>query len=416
VTDGSTAADGPLHGLRVIDAATVMAGPGIAARLGDFGADVIKVEHPVTGDSTRSLGWSDRGVTLWWKWIGRNKRPVTLDLSKPEGAELLVRLAETADVLIESFRPGTMERWGLGPDVLLGRNPRLVVVRISGFGQTGPYRQRPGFGTLAESVSGYAHMTGFPDGPPILPPIALADEVAALLGSYAVMLALYARDVGADGDRGRGQVIDLSLFEPLFQLTGPIAAAYDRLGVVPGRIGNAIAYAAPRGAYPTKDGRWIGVSGTTDSIARRIFAAIGRPELFDDERFATNEARVENVKVLDELIGAWTEQHTLEEAMAAFERFEAAAAPIEDVAAIVADPQYTARGTLVRVLDDELGDVLLADVQPKLSRTPGRIRHAGLPKGSATADVLAELGLTAEDVARLRDEGVAGPVDRRLER
>ena len=407
VTDRAPGGGGPLDGVRVIDAATVVAGPGIAARLGDFGADVIKVEHPITGDSTRSLGWSDRGVTLWWKWIGRNKRPVTIDLAKPEGADLLLRLAGTADVLIESFRPGTFERWGLSPEVLLERNPRLILVRTSGFGQTGPYRNRPGFGTLAESMSGYAHMTGFPDGPPVLPPVALADEVAALLGAYAVMVALYARDAGDDPDaRSHGQVVDLSLFEPLFQITGPVAAAYDRLGVLPGRIGNAIAYAAPRGSYPTKDGRWVGVSGTTDSIARRIFAALGRPELIADERFATNAARVKNVKILDELIAEWTSQRTLDDAMETFERHQAAAAPILDIERIVADPQYLDRGTLVRVPDQELGDVLLADVQPRLSRTPGRIRHAGLPKGSANGEVFAELGLSPEDVERLHDLGV----------
>jgi crotonobetainyl-CoA:carnitine CoA-transferase CaiB-like acyl-CoA transferase len=341
-------------------------------------------------------------VTLLWKWLGRNKRPVTLDLSAPKGRDLLLRLVETADVLVESFRPDTLERWNLAPEELLERNRRLIVLRTSGFGQTGPYRRRPGFGTIAEAMSGYAHMTGSPDGPPVLPPVALADEVAALLGAYAVMVALYHRDARG----GNGQVIDLSLFESLFGVTGPVAAAHDALGVVPGRIGNAIAYAAPRGAYPTRDGRWVCLSGTTQATAARIFVAIGRPDLIADPTFATNDARVENVKVLDDIIAAWTRERSLDEAMAAFEAHEAAAAPVLDVAQIVADPQYRARGTLVRVADDELGSVLMADVHPRLSATPGRIRHAGAPKGSANSEVYGALGVGPEELADLRSEGV----------
>jgi len=246
----------PLEGVRVLDLGTVVAGPGVAARLGDFGAEVIKVELPNGGDTARSLGWSTKGVALWWKWLGRNKRPITLALGHPRGQELLVRLAEGADVLVESFRPGTLERWNLGPERLLQTNARLVVLRVSGFGQTGPYREPPGVGTLAEALSGFAHMNGFPDGPPVLPPIALADEVAALLGAFAVMVALYHRDVR----NGAGQVIDLSLFEALFQALGPLPAAYESLGIVPGRTATAIAYAAPRAAYPTSAGRWVALS------------------------------------------------------------------------------------------------------------------------------------------------------------
>ena len=386
----------------MVDAATVIAGPGVAAHLGDFGADVVKVEHPAIPDSVRGMGWAAGGVTLWSKWIGRNKRPVTLNLSHPEGQALLLRLVGDADVLVESFRPGTMEQWNLAPERLLEANPRLVVVRCSGFGQTGPYRERPGFGTLAESMSGLAHMTGFPGGPPVLPPVALADEVAALTGAFAVMVALYWRDAGGGG---AGQVIDLSLVESLFHLTGPVAAAFDTLGVVAGRIGNAIAYAAPRGAYPTGDGHWIGVSGSSDATARRVLAAIGHPELADDPRFDTNEARVRHVAHLDRLIEEWTRAHTLQEALAEFERFEAPAAPIHDIQGIVADPQYRARRTLVRVPDDELGDVVLADVQPRLSKTPGRIRHAGRPRGAATEAVFRDLGLSPQEVEGLRERG-----------
>lgn len=399
----------PLQGVRVIDVATVIAGPGVTARLGDFGADVIKVEHPRIPDPARGMGWRQGDVTMWSKWIGRNKRQVTLDLSKPRGQELLLRLLADADVLVESFRPGTLERWNLAPERLLEHNERLILLRCSGFGQTGPYAQRPGFGTIAEAMSGYAHMTGFPDGPPVLPPIALADEVAALLGAFAVMVALYQRDAGpaASGPgHGRGQVVDLSLFESLFSITGAVAAAHDKLGVVPGRLGNRIAYAAPRGAYPTSDGRWIGISGSSDSVARRVLEAIGHPELADDPRFATNEARVSNAALLDGLIEAWTSAHSLAEAMATLERHQAAAAPILDIEQILADPQYRARGTLARVPDQEFGDVLLADVQPRLSVTPGRIRHGGLPAGANTEDILSTIGVSAGELETLRDEGV----------
>jgi crotonobetainyl-CoA:carnitine CoA-transferase CaiB-like acyl-CoA transferase len=392
----------PLAGVRVLDVSTVIAGPGAAARLADFGADVIKVEHPITGDTTRHLGWTVNGVALWWKQIARNKRPVTLNLSHPEGQSLLLRLAERADVLIESFRPGTLERWGVGSDRLLARNPRLVVLRISGFGQTGPYRERPGFGTLAEAMSGYAHMTGFSDGPPVLPPVALADEVAGLVGAYAVVMALYHRDSRG----GTGQVIDLSLVESLFSCLGPIAAVHDALGVVPGRIGNRIAYAAPRGTYRTADGRWIAISGTSQSVVRRLFTAMDRPELADDRRFATNADRLSNVDELDAIITAWIAERTREDALAILHRHEVAAGTVYDMADIARDPQYRERGTVVRVPDEDLGAVTLPEAQPRLSETPGRIRHAGLALGAANDDVFFELGLTEEELDRLHAEGV----------
>lgn len=393
----------PLADVRVVDAATVIGGPGVATRLADFGADVIKIEHPRGGDTTRAFGWKVGGVALWWKHIGRNKRPITLKLSDPRGADLLLRLAERADVLIESFRPGTLEGWNLGPDRLLERNPRLIVLRVSGFGQTGPYARRPGFGTLAESTSGFVHLNGEPDGPPMLPPIALADEVAALLGAFAVMVALYHRD----RENGPGQVIDQSLFEGLFGITGPVATAFDRLGLVTGRHGSRLPYVAPRNAYRTADQRWVAVSGTSQSVAERILRAIGRPDLVSDPRFATNEARLEHVDELDELLREWVGRHTLQEAMAAFEASEAAASPIYDIQQIFADMQYRARGTLVRVPDEELEEVILPDVQPRLSETPGQIRHAGRPLGAANREVLVdELGLTEEELARLGHEGV----------
>jgi crotonobetainyl-CoA:carnitine CoA-transferase CaiB-like acyl-CoA transferase len=393
----------PLEGVRILDVATVIAGPGTTARLSDFGADVIKVEHPVTGDTARSLGWKAGDVSLLWKHVGRNKRPITLNLSHPKGQDLLLRLADGADVVVESFRPGTLERWNLSPDVLLERNPRLVILRTSGFGQTGPYAPRPGFGSLAESLSGMAHMTGFPDGPPVLPAVALADEVAGLLGAFAVMVGLYHRDARGGG----GQVIDLSLVESLFSLVGPIAAVYDTLGVVPGRIGNRIVYSAPRGAFRTRDGRWVAISGTSQSVAGRILTAIGRADLLEDPRFATNQARLANVDELDRVIEAWFAERDLDEVLAVMEEHHAAAAPILDAAGIVADPHYLARETLQRLPDDELGSVLLAKPHPAFSETPGRIAHPGLPAGAANDEVYRkELGLTDEELESLRAEGV----------
>ncbi|MEX2556538.1 MAG: CoA transferase [Actinomycetota bacterium] len=391
----------PLEGLRVIELATIVAGPSTGKYLADFGAEVIKVEHPTTGDTTRNMGFKDSGVALWWKLIGRNKKPVTLDLSHPKGQDIARRLCADADVLIENFRPGTLERWGLGPDVLEEINPRLVVLRISGFGQTGPYARKPGFGTLAESISGVAGVSGFPDGPPMLPAIALADEVAGLVGAYAVMMALHERERS-----GRGQVIDASLYESLFQITGPLVMAYDRLGVVMGRIGNRIAYSAPRNAYRTADGRWVGVSGTAQTVAERLFRAIGRPELIDDPRFATNNDRLDHIDELDEVIGRWIGAHSLDEVMEAFEREDAAASPIYDASQIVADPQYVARETIVTVDDDELGPIRMQNVTPRFERTPGRIRHAGLPMGAANEEVYGRLGITAEKLAELKADGV----------
>jgi len=393
----------PLDGVRVVDIATVIAGPGTTARLSDFGADVIKVEHPVHGDTARNLGWKAGDVSLLWKHVGRNKRPITLNLSQPEGQDLLLRLVETADVLVESFRPGTLERWNLAPSRLLERNPRLVVLRTSGFGQSGPYAPRPGFGSLAESLSGMAHMTGFPDGPPVLPAVALADEVAGLMGAFGVMVALYHRDARG----GAGQVIDLSLVESLFSLVGPIAAVYDTLGVVPGRIGNRIVYSAPRGAFRTRDGKWVAISGTSQSVAERILTAIGRADLMEDPRFATNQSRLANVDDLDRIIEAWFAEHDLEEVLRLMEDHHAAAAPILDAAGIVADPHYAARGSIERHADEELGSVLLPRPHPLLSATPGRVAHPGLPPGAANDDVYRkELGLTDRELDELRERGV----------
>ena len=393
---------GPLDGVRVLDAANVIAGPGAAARLGDFGAEIIKIEHPKLGDASRRLGWEAGGTTLWWKWLARNKQPITLDLSKEEGQDLFMRLIDRSDVLVESFRPGTLEKWNLAPERLLEANPDLIVLRISGFGQTGPYSRRPGFGTLAEAMSGFVHMNGFPDQPPLLPPIALADEVAGMLGAYAVVLALLAREKGVSD----GQVIDLSLIESLLQVIGPVPLAYDQLGVVPGRAGSRLPYTAPRGVFRCGDDRWVAISGTAQSVAARLFAAIGRPELIEDERFLTNELRLQHVDELERYLEEWIGERPLKEVMEAFEQYEVAAAPVFDIGMVFEDEHYRERDSLVEVHDEQLGKVRMPAAQPRMEQTPGSIRHTGAEAGSANADVYGELGLSEEDLERLSSDGV----------
>lgn len=393
----------PLEGLRVLDLSTVVAGPVIARNLGDFGAEVIKVEHPVHGDSVRKLGYQVQGESLWWKTLSRNKLPITLNLADPRGAELCRELAKISDVVVENFRPGTLERWGLGPDVLLADNPKLVITRVSGFGQDGPYAGRPGFGTLAESMSGFAGTHGEEGGPPQLPAIALADEAAGIWGTMATLMALLHRE----RHDGGGQVVDVSLYEPLFAMLGPLPAWFDLTGAESPRLGNRMPFTAPRGAYRSADGVWIGVSGTSPAVAHRILAAIERPELAHDPRFATNEDRLANAKALDELIAAWVGEHSAEEVLAAFAAADAAAAPVYRMADVFADPHFAARGTIARTPDEDLGTVAMAAVVPRLTATPGRVRWTGQAMGAANAAVYGGLlGLTVEDLAALHADGV----------
>jgi formyl-CoA transferase len=388
----------PLEGLRVVDSASLFAGPVIATMLGDYGADVIKVEHPA-GDNLRSLGWEKDDVSLWWAVIGRNKRSVTLKLSDPRGAEVMKRLLADADVYIENFRTGTLERWGLGWDVLHELNPGLVMVRTTGFGQTGPYKDRPGFGTLAESMSGYAHINGFPDGPPTLPPFALGDGVAALTGAFAAMMALWWRDRG-----GTGQVIDLSIYEPLFWILGPGASVFQQLGIVQDRTGNRAPFTAPRNAYQASDGRWLGLSGSSQSIAERVMRLVGRPDLLDQPWFADHAGRLEHQDELDEAIGAWIARHTTEEVVAAFEDQHAAIAPVLSIAEIFEDPQFLARETITTVDHPRLGPLKMQNVIPRLVETPGRIAFPGVELGAHTREVLhGELGYDDATLRSLAD-------------
>ncbi|GAA2263299.1 CoA transferase [Streptomyces ruber] len=393
-------APAPLTGLRVLDLATLFAGPLAATLLGDFGAEVVKIEHPRRPDPSRSHGPSKDGVGLWWKLLGRNKRTTTLDLSAPGGRTTLLRLAGTADVIVENFRPGTLEKWGLGWPELSAANPRLVLARITGFGQYGPHAHRPGFGTLAEALSGFAAITGEPDGPPVLPPFGLADAIAGLTTAYAVMTALAARD-----RTGRGQVIDTALIEPILTALGPQPLWYDQLEYVQPRTGNRSPNIAPRNTYRTADGSWVAVSTSAQSVAERVMRLVGRPELIAEPWFATGTGRARNADVLDEAVGAWIARRTREEVVDAFEKAEAAVAPVQDVRDVMADPQYRALDTITTVDDPELGPLRMQNVLFRLSATPGAIRWAGRPHGADTDAVLAELGLTEAEIADLRAEG-----------
>ncbi|MGE0854368.1 MAG: CaiB/BaiF CoA transferase family protein [Hyphomicrobiaceae bacterium] len=392
---------GPLEGLRVIDAASLFAGPVIASLLGDFGADVIKVEHP-TGDALRKTGYMKDGVPLWWKVVGRNKRCITLDLK--QGGDIFKRLVAGADVLVENFRPGTLEKWGLGWDVLSALNPRLVMVRVTGFGQTGPYRKKPGFGTLAEAMSGFAHITGMPDGPPTLPPFGLADGIAAHYGTFAVMFALYERDAKRSG---KGQFIDLSLYEPIFALLGYQPTLFDQLGIIQNRTGNRSINNAPRNSYRTKEGRWVALSASAPSIVERVLTLTGGANVAADPRFRTARGRVEHVEEIDAIVGGWIARHTLQEVLQAFEEYEGAIAPVYDIGQIFADPQFIARHDIVEVPDEELGRVKLQNAFPFMSRTPGEVRHAGPRLGAHNDEILGgDLGLDEAEIAELRRKGI----------
>ncbi|GAA4036457.1 CoA transferase [Allokutzneria multivorans] len=392
---------GPLDGLRVLDMSTLFAGPLAATLLGDFGAEVIKVEHPRRPDPARGHGPAKDGVGLWWKLLGRNKKTTTIDLSSPDGQELVLKLVETCDVVIENFRPGTLERWNLGYDRLSEVNPGLVLARVTGFGQFGPSARRAGFGTLAEAMSGFAAITGEPDGPPTLPPFGLADSISALTTAYAVMAALNGR-----ASTGKGQVVDLAIIEPILTVLGPQPIWYDQLGYVQPRTGNRSMNTAPRNTYRTSDDKWVAVSTSAQSIAERVMRLVGREDLIEQPWFASGVQRAAHADVLDEAVGGWIAKHTRDEVMEEFERAEAAVAPIYDVRDVLEDPQYEALGTLQRVPDPELGSVLMQNVLFRLSETPGEIRWAGRPHGADTDEVLGGLGLSPSEIASLRERGV----------
>jgi crotonobetainyl-CoA:carnitine CoA-transferase CaiB-like acyl-CoA transferase len=386
----------PLEGVRVIDIASFLAAPIAAMFLADFGAEAIKVERPDTGDEARYWGNNKDGVGLYYKVINRNKKSVTADLRTPLGVEILKRLVKTADIVVENFRPGTLERWGLGWDVLSTINPKLIMLRISGFGQTGPNAARPGFGTLAEAYSGFAYINGFPDQPPILPAFGLADSTAGLMGAYLAMVALKGREVNG----GKGQCIDLALYEPLFTLLGPQAVDFDQLGKIQERNGSLHSFTAPRNCYRTKDGKYVAIAGASQSTFERMCDALDVPEVAKDSRFISNRDRMINNKELDPRLATAVEHFTLDQLLERFIKCEAAAAPVNNIEQIFRDDHFSARENIVSVHDEELGGpVRFQNIVGKLSATPGRVRHAGPKLGSSNRAILIdELGFSEEDL------------------
>lgn len=352
----------PLSDLRVVDLSSVIAGPNCARYLADFGADVIKVERPDTGDSLRNMAWKDPrdGVGLWWKLANRNKRTIALDLKNVDDRELFERLVSDAHVLVENFRPGTLERLGLGPDRLLELNPSLVITRITGFGQNGPYADRPGFASIAESMSGFAAVNGEKDGPPLLPAIALTDELTALVAAFATMVALHS---------GVGQEVDVNLLESIFHVMGPVASLFALAGELQPRLGSGLPYTVPRGVYRCADAKWVGVSASSDTVALRVMEILG---VADDPRFASFTGRTAHRDELEERMSTWCAERTRDEVIRIFEEAEAAIGPVLDMADIAVDPHFVERQAIV-----DVGDTPMQNLIARLSRTPGVLRHPG---------------------------------------
>jgi crotonobetainyl-CoA:carnitine CoA-transferase CaiB-like acyl-CoA transferase len=395
---------GPLAGLRVLDISTILAGPLTAQILGDFGADVIKVEHPSRGDGMRGHGLDKDGQSLWWKMISRNKRTFGLYLGDPEGARIFRVLAKSADVIVENFRPGTLERWGLGYDVLSADNPGLILLRVTGFGQTGPYASRPAFGTLVEAMSGFAHLTGSPDGPPTLPAFGLADSIAGVAASAAVSMALYQREKD-----GKGQVIDLDLLSPIMTAVGPGVIYADQLGIDQDRTGNRSLNNAPRNTYKTRDGHWLAISTSANTIAERVLRLVGHPEVLAEPWFANGRSRAEHADLLDDYVGEWIGARDRDDVMAAFEAAGAAVAPVYKPSELLEDPQVQALELITSVPDEDFGPIRMQNVMWRMGRTPGSIRSTGRALGADTDDILKEeLGLSAEEIRDLRERGVIG--------
>jgi crotonobetainyl-CoA:carnitine CoA-transferase CaiB-like acyl-CoA transferase len=389
----------PLDGIRVVDLSRLVAGNMVSLQLADQGAEVIKVEDPRTGDPLRA--WRVKGLSLHWKVYARNKKSLAINLRPQVGRDALCDLLAQSHVLIENYRPGTLEAMGLGPDVLHARNPGLIIVRITGFGQDGPYRDRPGFGTLVEAMSGFASKNGFGDRAPVLPRLALADMVAGLYGAYAVMVALRVVERG-----GAGQVIDLPLLDPIISILGPDAAIHRVSGERPQRTGSRSLTTSPRNVYATKDGRYIAISASIQAMAERVFRAIGRPEMIDDPRFRTNTDRVRHIDECDGAVGEFIARRTLDENMAVFQAAEVTATPVYEIDQLVADEHIQERGVIVEAPDEEAGSVLMHNVIPRLSGTPGKLRRAAPGLGQHTREVLREIGYSDASIAALAAEGV----------
>jgi formyl-CoA transferase len=394
---------GPLAGIRVLELGSLIAGPFCAKTLGDFGAEVIKIEPPGEGDGLRKWRRMRNGTSLWWQVQSRNKKSVSCDLRRPEGQEIVRRLARRAHVMIENFRPGALERWNLGWDVLAAQNRDLILVRISGYGQSGPYRERPGFAAIAEAVGGMRHITGFPDRPPVRPNLSLGDTLAALHGVIGALLALHAVKNGAGG-----QVIDVALYESVFNCMESLLPEYDAQGYVRERSGSALPGIAPSNLYPCADGSYVLIAGNADSLFRRLMSAIGREDLREDPALARNDGRAAQMERIDAAIAEWTRAHTLTEVLAAMEAAEVPAGRIYSAADIAADPHFAARGMIERIVASDGEPLKVPGVVPKLSRTPGAIRTQAPKLGEHTDEVLREIGYSTGDIARLRAAGIIG--------
>ena len=391
--------DGPLKGVRVLDLSRLVAGNMTSLQLGDFGAEVIKVEPPA-GDPLRA--WKDGGASFFWKVYGRNKRSIVLDLRRPAAMDALWTLIESADVLIENYRPGTLEKMGLAPKALHARNPSLIILRVSGYGQTGPYAHLPGFGTIVEAMSGYAYRTGFPDREPILPPLALADMIAGVYGASAVTTALLAREKG----QAQGQVIDLSLLEPIFSVLGPEAAIFAKTGTVKERIGSASNTSCPRNVYICADGKYLALSGSTQAVAERIFRIIGRPDMIDDPRFKTNSDRIRHRDLVDAAIGGWFAARPSEDALATMRDAGATVGPIYSIADACQDPHFQEREVFLDVEDADFGALPMHNIVPRLSETPGGFFRPAPELGADGEAILFEAGLDADRIAAALDVSI----------
>ncbi|MDQ5847347.1 MAG: CoA transferase [Pseudomonadota bacterium] len=391
----------PLNGVRVLELGSLIAGPFCAKTLGDFGAEVIKIEPPGEGDPLRRWRRMRNGVSLWWQVQSRNKKSVTVDLRRPEGQEIVRRIARGCDIAIENFRPGALEKWNLGWDALSRENPRLILVRISGYGQSGPYRERPGFAAIAEAVGGMRYVTGFPDRPPARPNLSLGDTIASLHGVIGALLALHHLKSG-----GEGQVIDVALYESVFNCMESLLPEYDAQGYVRERSGSALPGIAPSNIYPCEDGAYVLIAGNADSLYRRLMSAIGREDLRDDPALERNDGRAEQMERIDAAIAAWTSRFPQHEVLAAMEKAEVPAGRIYSAADIATDPHFAARGMIQQVTAGDGEPLKVPGVVPKLSATPGEIRAAAPKLGEHTEEVLTGLGFSRPEIEELRKKRI----------
>jgi formyl-CoA transferase len=398
--DWAPDAKGPLDGVRIVDMSRLVCGNLLTVSMADMGAEVIKIEPAGKGDTLRA--WGDGGIQSNWKVYGRNKKSLALNLRDPEAIEIVKKLAAGAQMLVEGFRPGRLEEMGLGPDVLHALNPKLVIVRISGYGQSGPYRERPGFGSVIESLSGFASRNGFPDREPVLPPFALADSVAALQGAFTAMVAL--REAEREG--GKGQVVDLALLEPLYSILGPEALAYKLTGRVRQRCGSASHTASPRNVYETADGKFVGMSASIQTMAERVFRMIGREDMIKDPRYDSNTTRMKHRDEVDAAVGGWIKTKTLDEVLKVFEEQSITASAVYEQPDILSDPHVIEREVVVELPDDEVGGLPMHNIPVRLSETPGSIRTPAPSRGEHSGALLKELGFAAEDIEDLKKKGV----------